>query len=91
MLQIAFCCSNSRGTMFDRREAEVTDLFQAREYAITTIRSLIASAPLKDWRHCRLHAQDRMGQEIFVMPFWSILTKPQLKTRLIAALTRAWQ
>lgn len=90
MPQVSFCCSNSRGILFDRREAEVNDLFQAREYAITTIRSLIATAPMKDWHHCRLHAQDELGEELFVMPFWSILTKPHLKTRLIAALTRAW-
>jgi hypothetical protein len=60
----------------DRGGAFVSDLFEACEEAITRVRSLIASTSLEDWRDWVLHVIDEAGDEIFVLPFASVLGKP---------------
>jgi hypothetical protein len=90
MPQVAFCCSNSRGLLLERRVAEVENLVQARAHAMTLVHSLIATAPAQDWRRYRLYARDERGADLFVMPFWSTPSKPGLTTRLKAVLGRAW-
>ena len=90
MPQVLFCCSNSRGTVLDRRVADVENLFEARKYAANVVRALAATATAHDWRKCRLHVQDERGKDIFVMPFWSTLSKPGLTTRLRDAFNRTW-
>ena len=76
MAQISVFCSNSRGILLDRHTAEVEDLLEARDYATAMARSLAATASLEDWRRCQLHIRDDLGDEIFVLPFSSILGKP---------------
>lgn len=90
MRQVSLCCSTSRGTVLDRRVADVNNLLEARQYATAFAQSLVASAAARDWRKCRVHVRDERGEELFVMPFWSTASKPGLKTRLRAALGRAW-
>jgi len=90
MRRVSFCCSTSRGTVLDRRVADVKSLFEARQYAAAVARSLIANTATQDWRRCRLHVRDEQGEELFVMPFWSMTDRPGLTTRLRAALGRAW-
>jgi hypothetical protein len=89
MPQVAFCCSNSRGLLLDRRVAEVENLAKAREHALALVHAIIAAAPAQDWRRCRLYARDERGADIFVMPFWSTPGKPGLTTRLKAVFGRA--
>ncbi len=79
MAQFSFCCANPYGMLLHRRNADVADLREARDFATVLIRLLIDSATLKDWRSCRLHVFDHGGKEIFVMPFWSILGTAGLK------------
>lgn len=86
MPQVSFCCSNSHGDVVDRRLAEVDSLLQARDYAVALVRLLIAEDVMRDWRNCRLHVRDERGGDLFVMPFWSMLSRPTLKTRLKAGL-----
>ena len=62
--------------MLDRRAANVDDLIEAREYATGIARSLIAVPNLRDWRNCYLRVTDDLDQEIFVVPFSSIIGKP---------------
>jgi hypothetical protein len=76
MAQVYFHCSNSNGRSLDRRIAEVDDLFEARDYAVAVARSLIAGPDLQDWRNCRLRVRDDLGEEIFEMPFSSLVGKP---------------
>jgi hypothetical protein len=51
-------------------------VMRARDYAEAVARSLIASPDLQDWRNCRVRVWDDLGEEVFVMPFSSIVGKP---------------
>ncbi len=73
MAQAVFRCSNAQGHVIDGRVATVDDLIEAREYATLVARSLIASPTLRDWRSCYMSVSDDLGEEIFVMPFSSII------------------
>lgn len=75
MAQISVFRSNSRGFLVDRQTAQVEDLLEACDYATAMARSLIATASLEDWRSCRLNVCDDLGEEVFVLPFSSILGK----------------
>jgi hypothetical protein len=86
MSQVSFCCSNSRGTVLDRRVVEIDNLVAAREYAVEFIRSFSATTSVSNWRNYRLRVQDERGGDIFVMPFWSTLSRPTLASRLKAKL-----
>jgi hypothetical protein len=55
---------------------EVGDLTEAREYAARIVRSLITAPSLEDWRDWALHVCDDLGDEIFVVPFATVLGKP---------------
>jgi hypothetical protein len=90
MRQVSFCCSTSRGTVLDRRVAEVKNLSEARRYAAAFARSVVATAAAQDWAKCRMHVRDERGDELFVMPFWSAASRPALTARLWAVLARAW-
>ncbi len=76
MAQVYFHCSNSIGRLLDRRVADVDDLVEAHDYAEAVARSLIATPDLQDWRNFRLRVWDDLGEEVFVMPFSSIIGKP---------------
>lgn len=76
MAQVYLHCSNSHGRLFDRRVAEVDDLLDARDQTEAVARSLIATPDLQDWRNFRLRVWDDLGEEVFVMPFSSIIGKP---------------
>jgi len=89
MPQVSFRWSNSRGVIIDQDVAEVKTLSDARDYAMSLVRSRIAAGAPQDWRKCRLQVSDERGGELFVMPFWSTLGKPGLTTRLKAVFGRA--
>jgi hypothetical protein len=73
MVQVSFCCANSHGYLLDRREEDVTTLFEARDFAKDVIWSFINTAHPLDWRKCCLHVRDQNGKDIFVMPFaWAL-------------------
>jgi hypothetical protein len=76
MAQVHMYCSHSNGRLLDRRVAEVDDLFDAHEQAEAVARSLIASPDLQDWRNFRVRVWDELGEEVFMMPFSSIIGKP---------------
>ena len=75
MAQIYFHCSNTQAVLMDRHGTSVSDLIEACEEATSRVRSLIASASLEDWRDWALHVIDEDGDEIFVLPFASLLGK----------------
>jgi hypothetical protein len=53
----------------------VRDLVEAREHAAIVVQSLIKIPNLLDWRGWSLHVSDDLGEEIFVVPFASLLGK----------------
>lgn len=73
MGQVYFHCSNAQKVVWDRRGTLVHDLPELREHAIRVIQSLIAAPTLEDWRNWILHVSDDLGEELFAIPFSSVL------------------
>jgi hypothetical protein len=76
MAQVYFHCSNTIGVAIDRCGSAVADLAEAQEHAALVVRSLIMTPVLEDWRGWVLHVSDKDGEEIFTVPFDSLLGKP---------------
>jgi hypothetical protein len=75
MAKVYFRCSNPEGILLDQRSAAVRDLVEAREHAALVVQSLIKIPILQDWRGWSLHVSDDFDEEIFVVPFASLLGK----------------
>ncbi|MCP2132800.1 DUF6894 family protein [Bradyrhizobium ottawaense] len=76
MTQVYFHCSNKKKVFVDRRGAVVDDLAEARDHATRVVQSLTSERSLEDWRDWVLHVSDDSGDELFVVPFTSVLGKP---------------
>ncbi|SIO56818.1 hypothetical protein SAMN05443247_08382 [Bradyrhizobium erythrophlei] len=76
MAQVYFHCSNTERVMIDQHGAAIGDLAEARDHAALVVRSLIMTPSTEDWRSWVLHVSDASGDEIFAMPFVSMLGKP---------------
>jgi hypothetical protein len=66
---------NTDGVMFDRGGTAVGNLTEACEQASLVVRSLITAPSEEDWRSWVLHVSDELGEEIFDVPFSSMLGK----------------
>jgi hypothetical protein len=73
MAQLFFYCSNDDGVWIDRRLAPASNLTEAMEQAAGVVRSLVMAPCNEDWRGWTLHASDDFGDEIFAVPFTSVL------------------
>jgi hypothetical protein len=76
MTQVYFHCSSAHSVMLDRRGSEVEDLTEARERAVEVVQRFVSLPGPEDWRSWVLHVSDSEGEEIFEMPFASLLGKP---------------
>lgn len=76
MAQVYFHRSNAEQTMIDQCGAAVDDLAEARGRAALVVRSLIMAPGPEDWRGWVLHVSDDLGDEMFSVPFASVLGKP---------------
>ncbi|MBR0734781.1 hypothetical protein JQ636_40470 [Bradyrhizobium japonicum] len=76
MTHVYFHCSNMKNVFVDRRGAVVGDLAEARDHATRVVQSLTSERSLEDWRDWVLHVSDDQGDELFVVPFTSVLGKP---------------
>jgi hypothetical protein len=76
MAQVYFHCSNTEGVWVDRRGAILDDVTEAKDYAALVMRSLIMAPSTEDWRGWILHVSDDLDEEIFSVPFSSLLGKP---------------
>jgi hypothetical protein len=76
MAQVYFHCSNTEHALIDQCGAAVDDLADAREHAALVVRSLVTAPTVEDWRDWVLHVSDDLGDEIFSVPFASVLGKP---------------
>jgi hypothetical protein len=76
MARVYFHCSNSEGVCLDQRGTAVGNLTEARDHAARVVQSLINAHGPEDWRDWTLHVSDDLNDEIFVLPFSSVLGKP---------------
>ena len=76
MAQVYFHRSSSREVRVDESGVAVSDLAEARDYAACVVRSLIMENSEQDWRDWVVHVSDDFDEEIFEVPFSSILGKP---------------
>jgi hypothetical protein len=76
MAQLYFHYSNPEGVFSDRSGGAVGDLIEVHDHAASMMRSLIAMPSAEDWRGWVLHVSDDLGEDIFVIPFASMLGKP---------------
>lgn len=76
MAQVYFHCSSTQGALIDRSGAAIDNLAEARDHATLVVRSLIMTPGEEDWRGWVLHVSDADGEEIFSLPFASMLGKP---------------
>jgi hypothetical protein len=76
MAQVYFYCSNAKGKWFERPGIPALDLAEAYQEAVNVMRSIIAAPNLEDWRSWVLHVSDDTGEEIFSVPFASMLGQP---------------
>jgi len=59
--------------LLDRRGSEVDDLVESREGAIGMVRTIISRPGPEKWRRWGLHVSDGDGEEIFALPFSSLI------------------
>jgi hypothetical protein len=71
--QLYFHCSNSQGVMIDQRGTTFRNLAEARDHAARIVGSLVMTRSLEDWRGWMLHVSDDLDEEVFVLPFASVV------------------
>ena len=76
MAKVYFHYSNSEGVCVDPRGTAVGNLAEVRDHAARVVQSLIAAQGPEDWRDWTLHVNDDLNDEIFALPFSSVLGKP---------------
>jgi len=76
MAHIYFHRSSERGVVLDHSGSDVADLTEARDCAKRAINALVMAPGPEDWREWILHVSDEEGEEIFSVPFASVLGKP---------------
>ena len=74
--QVYFHCSSSREVRVDQLGSAMSDLAEARDHAACVVRSLIMESSAEDWRDWIVHVSDDFDDEIFAVPFSSVLGKP---------------
>jgi hypothetical protein len=75
LAQVYFHCSNSREIRIDQSGAAVSNLSEARDRAACIAQLLISERSAEDWRDWVVHVSDDFDEEIFVVPFSSVLGK----------------
>jgi len=76
MAQLFFHCSTSQHLLIDHTGTAVGDLAEARDHAARVVRSFVTTLNVEDWRDWILHVSDDLDEEVFVLPFASVLGKP---------------
>jgi hypothetical protein len=76
MAQIYFHYSTSETVVVDPRANTAEDFFDLHDQATRNVRALITAPCPEDWRDWVLHVSDGNGDELFTMPFSSLLGRP---------------
>lgn len=74
MTEVYFHCSDAEHLFIGQRSATM-DISEACEHAESLVRSLLMTPNAEDWRNWAVHVTDELGEEIFVLPFASVLGK----------------
>lgn len=74
MTEVYFHCSDAEHFIVDRRGSAM-HLDEAPAHAERLVRSLVMTPGVEDWRDWIMHVTDDLGEEIFALPFSSILGK----------------
>ncbi|MCA6107288.1 DUF6894 family protein [Bradyrhizobium cenepequi] len=74
MAELYFHCSDTKHVLIDEC-GHTMDLAEARQHAEGLVRALIMTPSEEDWRLWILHVADDLGNEIFALPFASVLGK----------------
>jgi hypothetical protein len=75
MAKVYFHYSSSDGVCIDQRGTAVRNLTELRDHAARVVQSLITAQGPEDWRSWTLHVSDDLNDEIFALPFSSMLGK----------------
>ncbi|HXB78880.1 MAG TPA: hypothetical protein VNX23_16015 [Bradyrhizobium sp.] len=75
MARLYLHCSNPENAPVRRRSTAVGDPAEVCEQATLAVQALIAAPIMEDWRGWVLHVSDENGEEIFNLPFDSLLGK----------------
>ena len=75
--------SGERGVVLDHSGSDVADIAEARDCAKRAIHSLVMAPGPEDWREWILHVSDEEGEEIFAMPFASVVGRALLLGLLV--------
>ncbi len=76
MMHVYFHCSNDEEVLVDRSGAFVEDMVEAHERATRLVRAFLTNPGPHDWRAWTLQVNDDEGEEIFHVPFASVLGRP---------------
>lgn len=76
MPELFFHCSNDKGIAMGRCGSAICHVTEARDHAARLVQSLIMAPGPEDWRGWTLHVRDEIGDDIFAVPFASILGRP---------------
>ena len=76
MTQVYFHCSNTKKVFVDHLGTVVDSLAEARERATCVVKSFTNECRLKDWHDWVLHVSDDQGDDLFILPFTFVLSKP---------------
>ena len=72
MREVYFHCSTDQHVLIDRSGAAM-DLAEARAHAERMVHTMIMTPSAEDWREWAVHVTDDLGDELFVVPFSSVL------------------
>jgi hypothetical protein len=73
MPDVYFHCSDNQHVMAAKRGIAIDSLVEACEQAHRIVRSWVMAANAEDWRNWVLHATDELGEELFTVPFASVV------------------
>jgi hypothetical protein len=76
MTLVYFHCSNAKKALVDHHGAVVDHIAEARDHATHVVRSFTNERSHENWRDWVLHVSDDQGDELFVVPFMFVLSKP---------------
>jgi hypothetical protein len=77
MSVIYFHCSSADGIVIDQRGSVMESPADVPDHAARTALVLMKTPGPEDWRNWTLHASDEHGEEIYTMPFSSLIGRPQ--------------
>jgi hypothetical protein len=75
MTNVYFHCANEEHEFAAKCGVDIDNFVEACEHAHRIISSYVMTASAEDWRGWVLYATDELGEEIFTLPFASVLGK----------------